>query len=279
MYCIYSGSNINDLSSIQHIIPLSLGGVDDFIINISQEKNSYLGSKVEGPLINEFTMKLKQMHFNTIGQSGSKTVMKLKAQINEQPVSVKWSKEKIDVFDPIKKEHLNGTGAIKIKTQINLYTRIRFLAKIALETGYFLFDETFINHADCDTLRNVIFCNDFSNQNFDIRFYDNLHPINEADKVMHSLNKLLIECMDGSSIILGFAEDRIIISVGILGDYLGTINFSANVERFPIYDDYFRLGHVLLCRDNNLYRDSYFHTIYEFSKKLNIKIDENQIEW
>jgi len=89
MYCIYSNKDIEDkLCSKQHIIPLSLGGIDDFTISIARTFNSKLGSKVEGALINEFAMKLKQMHSDVTGQSKSPAVMKLKAKINEKPVSI-----------------------------------------------------------------------------------------------------------------------------------------------------------------------------------------------
>lgn len=72
MYCIYSQADIDEqYCSRQHILPLSLGGVDDFSISIDKKINSELGSRIEGALTNEFTMKLKQMHSDIVGQSKS----------------------------------------------------------------------------------------------------------------------------------------------------------------------------------------------------------------
>lgn len=205
--------------------------------------------------------------------------MKVKATIDEKPVSIKWSKAKIDVYDPIEKEHLSGSQTIKMSDKISLYTRPRFLAKVALETGYFLFGEAFVENADCGALRKAIFCDDLGTQKLDLRFYDSLHPIEDKDKTDYELINYLIEQMGGSTVILGFAKDRFILSVGILGEYLGMINFSVDIEKFPIKDEYFRLGHVILCRDGQLHRDSFWHTIYQLGKALDLDIDESKIEW
>ena len=275
MYCIYSNSEINKKdATLQHIIPLSMGGVNSFSIYIDRKINSTLGSKVEGTLINEFTMKIKQMHYEITGQSNSTPQMKMQGSIDGKPISIKWGKNKIDLFDPIKKEHLQGKQAVTLRTQIDLFSRLRFAAKVALEAGFFLFGKRFVEHADCDTLRKATFCEDFEKEQLDLLFYDNLHPIEEKDKSMHGIIKLLIEQMGSSSVVFGFAEGRLIVHIGIMGEWLSTINFSAQTEHFPIMEDSFRLGRVILCKEE-LYQDSLYNAIYELNKYLNIvKIDE-----
>jgi len=190
-----------------------------------------------------------------------------------------WSKAEIDAFDPKAKKHLSGPHKMEMSTQISFDTRPRFIAKVALEAGYFLFGKTFVDNADCDTLRRIIFCEDLEKQKFDFRFHDNLHSIENKDAGALGATKVLIEQMGGSSVVLGWAQDRIIISVGILGEYLGMINFKADIDKFPIRDNEFRLGHVIQCKDKLLHRDSLWHTFYRLCKKLNLDIDESKIEW
>ncbi len=125
----------------------------------------------------------------------------------------------------------------------------------------------------------MIFCENFKEKQFDLRYYDNFHNIEEKDKGDHGVVELLIEQLEGSSVILVFAMGRIIIHVGLFGKYLGNINFSADVERFPVFEDSYRVGHVLLCRDKKLYRDSFFKSVYKLNKHLKLfEIDDNQIE-
>ncbi len=107
MYCIYLDKEIDEkITSLQHIVPLALGGANEFSIKIDRAINSMLSSKIEGPLSNELIMKLKQIHNECRGQSGSIPRISIKADMKGHPVSIKWSKECIDVFEPINKKHL-----------------------------------------------------------------------------------------------------------------------------------------------------------------------------
>ena len=41
MYCIYAGKKIDESkSNLEHVIPLSLGGSDEFCIKVSEKYNS-----------------------------------------------------------------------------------------------------------------------------------------------------------------------------------------------------------------------------------------------
>jgi hypothetical protein len=61
MYCIYTNREISEQdSNCEHIIPLSLGGSNEFVIPVSTKFNSELGSKVDGELSNCFTMMFRR---------------------------------------------------------------------------------------------------------------------------------------------------------------------------------------------------------------------------
>jgi len=283
MYCIYTNTNFDDKNStIQHIIPLSLGGVDEFCINIDSNKNSQMSSKIEGPLINEFTTFLYRMNREIKGQSNKQPEYKIRANINDNPVSIKWNKDIIDIFDPINKSHLNhsdiGDNPIHMRIKIDLYTRLRFLAKIALETGYFLFQEDFINHADCETLRKAIFEEINENTKLDLAIYDNFTPneaVSDSNKGMFQLVKLLIEYINESCVILRYFKNRIIVDVGIMGKFLGSINFSvSDMDKIPVIDE-FRQGQVLICQNKKLYCESLYNATLHLNKYYNFIDIEN----
>jgi len=278
MYCIYTNTNVSDeLASKQHIIPLSLGGVDNFSINTHREMNSFLGSNIEAPLINEFTVFLNRMHHDIKGQSGKLPELKIKkAKVDGNPVSVKWNKHSIDIYDTLNHNYIkNRPVNVELKLPpVNLWTRFKFISKIALETGYYLFNEIFIKYADCETLRKAIFCDDLSNQNLSLKYYDNYTPQNnvkDEDVGFYHLTKLLIDNIGTSCVIVVFTETGMIIEVGILGKYLGSLNFFVeNIKYFPINDIMFRQGHVLICKDKRLFCDSFYNSIYELNSNLNL---------
>ena len=55
MYCIYSGKEITpEEATVEHIIPLSLGGNNQFTTNVGKKINSDVGSKIDGKFSQDF---------------------------------------------------------------------------------------------------------------------------------------------------------------------------------------------------------------------------------
>lgn len=55
MYCIYSNKQISENeASIEHVIPLSLCGINTFTIETSKEKNNEYGTYIKGVFENDF---------------------------------------------------------------------------------------------------------------------------------------------------------------------------------------------------------------------------------
>ena len=73
IYCPYTDQDIPEVkTSPEHIIPLSLGGVNGFEIPVDAAFNSQVGTVLDGALANEFLFALRRTEFDTRGHSGKK---------------------------------------------------------------------------------------------------------------------------------------------------------------------------------------------------------------
>jgi hypothetical protein len=77
--------------------------------------------------------------------------------------------------------------------------------------------------------------------------------------------KILAESLGGSCVIFVLSNVDIIRHVSIGGKYIGSVNFKTKSGMFP-NDKEFRLGKVLCCKDNKLFGDSFWDTIYKMNK-------------
>ena len=279
-YCIYSDKYFkNNYMNIEHIIPKSLGGSDDFTILVNRDANSHLGSSVDGKFANDFLIKMKQINSNYLGHSNKPPYLKLKnSKINNSPVSVTFKKNDLEIYDPINKKLLVGENAIEISTRLDLDIRLKFISKVALSTGYFLYGDTFVKYADHNSLRRVIFSDNLKGESLDLRFYDNLHPIEKKDSLDINMIKFLFKYLKDSCVIVSYSPSSIIVHVSIGGDFIGMVNFKANIKYFP-NDDEYRLGKVLLCNDGKLIEKSFWKTIYDMNKDLGlVDIDDSELD-
>lgn len=280
-YCIYSNNFFKaDEMNIEHIIPKSLGGSDQFTILVNKDKNSKLGSTVDGKFANDFLIKMKQIHLDYRGHSKKTPYLKIKnSKIKNSPVNVTFSKDNLEIYDPINKKILKDGNKIQISTRIDLDIRFKFLCKVALSTGYFLYGDNFVKYADHKSLRKAIFSNSLKDEKLDLRFYDNLHPVKSKDQQDINMMKFLFKYINSSCVIVSYSPKSIIVHVAIGGDFIGMVNFKADIKYFP-NDNSFRLGKVLTCRDGKLIQKSFWKTIYDLNKDLNlVDIDDSQLDW
>lgn len=280
-YCIYSNDLFkSDKMNIEHIIPKSLGGSDEFTILVNKDANSKLGSTVDGKFANDFLIKMKQIHLDYRGHSKKPPYLKIKnSEVDNSPVNVTFSKNDLEIYDPINKRILTGENKIQMNTRLDLDIRFKFVCKVALSTGYFLYGDKFVKHADYNSLRKAIFSNSLNDEKLDLRFYDNLHQIESKDQHDINMIKFLFKYLNASCVIVSYSPKSIIVHVGIGGDFIGMVNFKADIEHFP-NDDAFRLGRVLTCNNGELAQKSFWKTIYDLNKDLNlVDIDDSQLDW
>lgn len=59
VFCIYKGDYIlKSESSIEHIIPTSLGGSDNFVIMVDRNLNSLMGRTVDADMANDIIIRM-----------------------------------------------------------------------------------------------------------------------------------------------------------------------------------------------------------------------------
>ncbi|MEH7076964.1 hypothetical protein [Neobacillus drentensis] len=282
VYCIYSGKYIPDSqSSLEHIVPLSLGGSDDFTIMVDRNLNSIAGSSIDGKISNDFLVKMNTIKKDYRGHSKKEPVLKIKkAKLEDSPVSVHFKKSGMEIYDPIKKRLVTESAKVQLEMKIDLYARIRFVSKVALAAGYFTYKDIFVKYADHDSLRKIAFSKGIADEHLSgIKFYDNLHSVKEEDKGLHLTLKNLIKSSGSSCVIFVLSNINIIAYVGVGGEYIGTVNFKANTKKFP-NDKGYRLGRVLVCNNNQLVADSFWHAIYQFNKVHRlVDIDDSVLEF
>lgn len=271
MYCIYSGKNLNDADmNIEHIIPLSLGGCDSFTIMVGKKINSDWGSKIDGKFCNDFLIGLQQIPFDNKGHSRKKKTVNLKGTVNERPITLSFSKNESKIYDHIDKKYLTGQLQAKVTTALDMDIRWKFVCKVALATGYYLFGNEFAEYADCETLRKALSSENIREEKLDLRIYTSLTPVNDKDKPIHDLNVMLFKYLGGSAVNFGFGPGRIVVSVAINGKYIGTVNFKADIDKLPLNDDLHRCGCMLVCKDNKLIQKSFWQSIYDMNKDLGL---------
>lgn len=271
MYCIYSGKFLDDADmSVEHIIPLSLGGCNDFTIMVGKKINNDLGSKIDGKFSNDFLIGLHQLRFNNKGHSRKDKVVNVRGTANEHPITWSFSKDGSKVYDHIDQKYLAGRLQAEIKTKLDMDIRWKFVCKVALATGFYLFGEDFEKCADCATLRKAMLSENIKEENLDIRIYTNLLSVEEKDRDIQDVTTMLFEHIGGSAIHFAYASDRIIASLAINGKYIGMVNFKADVDSLPINSRLHRLGCLLICKDNKLIKKSFWQGLYDMNEELNL---------
>jgi len=239
----------------EHIIPLSLGGCDSFTIKVSKAKNSEVNQKVDGKLNNDFLMKARQVQHGFKGHSGAAPVLKVKnAKVDGNPVTWEYSQKEIKAFDHKCKAYLQGKQCVELAAQFNLEIRRKFIAKIALATGYFLFEDIFVNNADHNSLRTFVFADDVKNLKLDLRFYDEFQSpgtLNIPKNPRWETNKLIAARIESSGVLWGYDPDRIVVHVFIGSILLGMVSFKAKIPAFyldnEVCDDF---GTVIRIENN-----------------------------
>jgi hypothetical protein len=150
-----------------------------------------------------------------------------------------------------------------ISTQIKIgkYDRKRFLAKVSLAAGYFIYGELFrncVHHDELRALMNISSSTEPDNFNdfVGLRGYDEFSRIEDADKREMELQSFFCRMIKGSCVIAIPGPQNVAFVVGILGKWVGMLNVLAVTESFPV-DGEHDLGHVIALTKGKLTRMSY----------------------
>jgi hypothetical protein len=250
-YCPYTDQDVPDTeTSPEHIIPLSLGGVNGFQIAVHTEANCDIGSSIDSAMAEDFLVKMKRNRFDVRGHSGKEPVVvdKHATNVDGLPLQVELSQRSgLKVWSPRHGEYVADERAanLNLKFEMNIDTAMKFVAKVALSAGYFVYGELFRNnvkHSDFRAIMNFQPSNSGGHEGVEARIDDRFRETTSEDcQIFRTLCKA-----SAPYSIVGFAHssDRFGVFVGILGDYIGTIHVPALMEAFPKDGDH-EMGHFI----------------------------------
>lgn len=280
-YCIYSDKKHNDdATSIDHIIPLSLGGSDHFTVVATKQVNSLFGSEVEGDLDKDFLIKLRRVTTNTLGHS--KTAPKLiirRANTLNQPAQLIFSNDdpqnRSKVYFPRSGETKSFHELIGSEMEIGMsisdeYAILKFCAKVMLGAGYFVYNDRFVSNVDTDSLRKLLFSKTRDELlDLDFRACVRFIPV-ENDNL--NITKILIsyfEPKNTSGVVFSYSDDTLICFIFILGMFIGALNIKAQVDDLD-KEGRNNLGFIIEI-ENRLTRKN---TLIDFLQQYKIELEK-----
>ena len=272
IYCPYTDADIPETAaSSEHIIPLSLGGGSGFTIPVDKDFNSMIGSKLDGPLAKEFLWVLQRTEYDARGHSRKEPFATSETITNHdadgRQVLVKLHKRKgVQVWDVRQRKRIPANGTFSVGVSLNVDLPSRFVAKVALAAGYYVYGDLFREHVDHRQLRDVMnidpaqldLCKSAAELGIDhltLRTDDYLReaPSDPGSEIRWF--RTFCPSVKGSVVILMPGHGCLRVAVGLLGQYLGMVNVPARTELFPNGGDPLE-GHVMAIVDKKLRRCS-----------------------
>ena len=226
IYCPYTDTEIIlSLSNNEHIIPLSLGGSNSFVLPVNAKFNSDAGSSIDGDLANDLLILFRRRHFDARGHSKKKPrVINKHSAMNSRPVQVEFvGEEGLKVYDPVQRctlgeEEVAGQEFTSRFT-ISRYSHLKFAAKVALASGYFVFGEWFRSNVEHNELRALMnFDLNSEKKDFEgsgLKVIDEFHPPEGKDIEQLAAEKFFCQIIEGSCVYFVPGPANIGITIGI----------------------------------------------------------------
>ena len=280
-YCIYTDRGVSKMEgSPDHIFPLSLGGKDEFVVWSDRQANSVIGSEVDGALANDPLVEFARRNSGVRGHSKKPPEPRWHhSKIDARPIQVTWGKDKVSVWDAIQRRELDEIEfqGKEINSTINIgrHTCHRFVAKVALAGGYFVYGNNFRGAVNCNELRSLVFLDiekvrrEETLNNSEIMICDRFHSDSNLDSPT-GIYRALCEGINRSLFIVVPTQTAISFHVGVLGVYIGSIIVSATTDRLPNYEEY-DLGHAIVLGPGKLERLSFRMLVQEFKHTIQSK--------
>lgn len=254
----------------EHIIPLALGGCDQLTIPVDRQANSLLGHEIDGALTKDLGIQIRRREFSALGHSGKipQAIARVASYGDDRrPAQIQFNgKNPLKIWDAKQKRTLSEQEAVgqrlSFTLHLNMIARVRFVAKVALSAGYHVYGDCFRHHADHDAARRLMNVRKFTDletaldQCMARGNWDTI-PRQEWWDVDDSVEQALCRRTNGSSVIfVPDADARLLVTVGILGAWIGSMTIPVEVDNFPLDGDH-DLGHVTAVIDGQVRRYPY----------------------
>ena len=267
MYCIYTDLDVKpDNGNYDHVIPLSLGGHNQFCVWSDRDFNSKVGEKVDGAIANDPLIMFARRDAAARGHSGTDPIpIWKKSEFEGRPIQVSFEKEKLKVWDSrnrtyLLEEEISGKQ-FKSNFKIDQFAPLRLAAKVSLGGAYFVYGDLIRNAIDCDKLRKLINLDVAEAKAdpviipHDIVVCDRYHPDTQTNSEA-KMFKMLCEFTKRSTFICVPHENHISFHVGVIGVFLSSIICPAQTSQLP-KEGLHALGHAVLLGPGTIERLSF----------------------
>ena len=272
VWCPYTNKQIPFADTApEHVVPRSLGGVNDFCVPTDKKANWDLGSKIDARLADEFLVKQRRNRLGMVGHSGKYPVVKWRhSELDSgEPVQVTLDRGDVRIWSPRRKQYVTAgsDGRIRFRSRWTMYvdTSLRFAAKVALSAGYFVYGDLFrrtVEHKEVRFIMEFDLSGATPEERADLRRRAAAMRIRAEDWLRRDDNPDLEVCRllsqaYGYSSVVGLIPtmSSVVVFVGVLGLYVGLVNAPADTSEFPIGGTH-DLGHVIVLRDGKIEQHS-----------------------
>lgn len=138
MYCIYTDKDVpEDKGNLDHIIPLSLGGLDEFVTWSEEAINSIMGSKIDGALHKDSFIQFALKETGVTGHSKTPVERRWrKVTMDGKPIQITWGKEKVTFWDSRERREIGEQEVagkeLQVELKVDAYLAFKFIAKVSL---------------------------------------------------------------------------------------------------------------------------------------------------
>jgi len=281
IYCPYTDREIpQDDTSLEHVIPLALGGHDRFVVPVDRKTNSSLGSSIDGALANEFFVARQRVKYDARGHSGhepSVILKQVKDRTAQRPLQVRWGK-RLEVYDVIERRYRPEAMEIGISINLDLDIRLRFLAKAFLAAGHLIYGDLFrssVEHREARVLmrgpRRLAESELTSIQTRVFEWFNTELPPEQKEELC--VQQGICSMVKGSLLVFVPSGKKLRVFGGILGAYLGMLSVPANTTNFPKSGDH-DLGHAIVVSNGNVLRWPYRRLLGRLLQQVKRSEDE-----
>lgn len=272
-YCIYLDGLSADLS-LEHIFPLSLGGLDKFTILADRKFNNGLASKIDAGLANDFLVLFDRDKANARGHSRThpEPVAKRVTLEDGTPVQAVFAESGLKIFDLKERRFLDRSeqrgSVLKVEgVAVRLDVDIKFVAKVALAAGYFAYGDFFRTNVQHSEARLIVNSANLEDVRPDVRIHTRFPSDEELQSDHLQILKLATERVDCSCVLLMPGPGCFGVAVGVLGTFMGMINIPADTTGFPNSDRYEK-GHAIYLQGGQVKRMSIRHLFNKLADSL-----------
>jgi hypothetical protein len=279
VWCPYTGKKLaRRLASSEHVIPLALGGCNELTILVDSKCNSQFGAKIDGVLANDPLIMFRRSATGTKGHSGRQPLPRFKGTFEGRPAQVTFhpgQQSLPQIWDAKTQrdvpESVVAGKDFGVQMTVERFSRLRFVAKVSLAAGYLIYGDLFRNnvkHAEPRLLAQTEDWMSIASRPIKTRFLDRFASPMEQCAGKERDIQLFCEATSWSLIVAVPTSQSLIISVGILGHFVGSLNIPAIKPNLFPRDGEHDLGHCLVCANRRLRRLSLRKAIEKMLKEL-----------